>query len=200
MGILSEEYIMRRLNKYADSKAGKERIAQLRRDIFNGNKGGGTGALTRARVEQVLNEVADKFISAVITVINSFRYDGVHTIVMDMDKNGYVKASITVDEDALRRESLHYMNKNLSIGHGEGVEDILALFTHGYTITGRRPYGFWVRDNISSETGHSLDRIGALTHRDPNPFLLEFVDEINEEYQGVCEITLNDKYKNEGGG
>ena len=197
MGVLSEEYIMQRLNKYANTKAGKERIAQIRRELFNGNKGG-AGTLTRDHVEKILADITDKFISAVIAVIHSFRYDGVHAVVGDMDKNGYVRASITVDEDALRRESLHYMNKNLSIGHGEGVQDILALFTHGYTITGRRPYGFWVRDNISAAIGNSMTRIGALMHRDPNPFLSEFVEQMNTEYSGTCEVTLNDKYK--GGG
>ena len=197
MGVLSEEYIMQRLSKYANSKAGKERIAQYRRAIFN--NGGGAGSLTRERVEQILQEVREEFISTVMSVILSFRGDAVHTAVGEMDDKGYVRASVNVDEDALRRESLHYINKNMSIGHGEGIDDILALFTHGYTIK-KRPYGFWVRDNVMADIGNPLTRIGALMHRDPNPFLTEFVDRMNAQYSGVCEISLNDKYKNKGGG
>lgn len=199
MGVLSEAYIMQRLNKYANSEEGKERIAQFRRDIFNGNKGG-KGTLTRDRVETILSEVTDKFISAVIAVIHSFRFDSVRANMSELDENGYVKASIIVDEDALKRESLHYTNKDGTDGHGEGVRDIFALFTHGYTITGRRPYGFWVRDNMMAEIVDSTTRIGALMHRDPNPFLAEFVNEMNTEYSGVCQVTLNDKYIGEGGG
>ena len=197
LSFISEKYIMQLLSEYAESEPGKKKILSIRRDIFNGNKRG-KGGITRDRAEQILNEISDKFVNTVITVIHSFRGDGVHSVIGEMDINGRVHADITVDEDALHRESLHYMNKNLSIGHGEGVNDILALFTHGYTISGRRPYGFWVRDGVSSENNSSLTRIGALMHRDPNPFLSNFVDKMNNEYSGLCNITLNEKYK--GGG
>ena len=196
MSIISEAYMMRRLNEYLKSDAGKAKVSQIRRDAFDANKP--IGALTRERVERILNEVADEFVSTVITVINSFRYDGVHTIIDGMDDEACVKAKIVVDEDALQRESLHYVNERMGISHGEGVRDILALFTHGYKITSRRPYGFWVRDNVMAEIGNPLTRIGALMHRDPNPFLAEFVERMNAEYGGICNITLNDRYK--GGG
>jgi hypothetical protein len=199
LGIISEEYIMKRLGEYAHSKAGKARIAKLRKDAFNGVGGKGAGFLTREDVEKTLAKITDKFISAVITVIPSFRFAGGRT-VGQIDNEGRVRASIFVNEDSLRRESLHYVNKDLSIGRGDGVDDILALFTHGYTISGKRPYGFWVRDNLTAELGNPLTRIGALMHRDPNPFLTEFVNEMNIEYSGICEVTLNDKYTNRGGG
>ena len=120
-----------------------------------------------------------------------------------IEEDGRVKASIVVDESSLRRASLHYMKQSderLMVKRGEGINDILALFTHGYTINGRRPYGFWVRDNLAAELGNPLTRIGALMHRDPNPFLTEFVNEMNTEYSGICEVTLNAKYMNGGGG
>lgn len=199
MGVISEEYIMKLLGQYAKSDAGKARIKQFRKDAFNGFGGKGSGYLSREDVEKILTEITDKFISAVISVIPSFRYAGGRT-VGEIDDEGRVKASIMVDEESLSRESLHYMNKNLTIGRGEGVHDILALFTHGYTITGRRPYGFWVRDNLTAELGNPLTRVGALMHRDPNPFLTEFVNEMNTEYSGICEVTLNAKYTNRGGG
>lgn len=198
MGVLSEEYIMQRLNKYANSKTGKKRIAQYRRELFNGGRGG-AGSLARERVDQILQDVCEGFINAVMSVIVSFRGDAVHTSDWEMDNKGCVRATVYVDEDALRRESLHYVNQNMSIGHGEGIDDILALFTHGYTID-KRPYGFWVRDNVMADIDNPLTRIGALMHREPNPFLTEFVDRINTQYSGVCEVTLNDKYKNKGGG
>lgn len=193
MGVLSEKYIMQRLRKYASTKAGQERISQYRREIFNSGKASST-SLTRERIERILQDVREEFIDTVMDVIITFRGDAVHFTVEEIDDDGRVRASITVDEEALRRESLHYINKDLSIGHGEGVEDILALFAHGYTID-KRPYGFWARDSVMAATGNPLTRIGARMHRDPNPFLSEFVDRMNAQYGGICEITLNDKYE-----
>lgn len=199
MGVVSEEYIMQRLSKFVNSEAGRKKIGEHRRGVYYGINKGGAGQLTKQKVNSILRKIRNEFISAVSTVIKSFRGNGVFFVVGDMDSNGYVKASICVSEDALRRESLHYMNDDLSIGHGEGVNDILALFAHGYTLS-KRPYGFWVRDNASSESVGAMQRIGARMHRDPNPFLTNFVDKMNAEYNGQCVITLNDKYRAGGGG
>lgn len=199
MGVLSEAYIMQRLRTYANSEAGKEKISQHHKDVFNGKAPAMGGDLTKAKIDAILRKIRNEFIKAVSAVIASFRGNGVFTTSGEMDAHGYVQASILVDEDALRRESLHYMNKDLSIGHGEGVDDILALFAHGYTLS-KRPYGFWVRDTAhASTTGSAMERIGARMHRDPDPFLGEFVKRMNEKYNGQCAITLNSKYTAEGG-
>ena len=194
MGVISENYIMQRLQQYVNSEAGRAKIAQHRRDVYYGNASAGASSLTRSRVTAILQEIRDEFISTVISVIPSFRGDSVVAVSGEMDAQGYVDASITVDEDALRRESLHYMNKDLSIGHGEGVDDILALFTHGYTLN-KRPYGFWVHPG-----GNSMTRIGARMHREPNLFLTEFVERKNAEYAGQCVLALDNKYITQGGG
>lgn len=194
MGVVSEKYIMQRLSEYVKSDTGKARIAQHRKDVFNGRRKGGNGGLTRDRLESILQEIRDKFVVAVIAVIASFRGDGVTTITGEMDEEGNVRASLLVDEDALRRESLHYMKKDLSIGHGEGINDILALFTHGYAPLDRQPHGFWVHDN-----GVSMERTSARLYRDPNPFLSDFVKKMNQEYSGKCFLTLNEKYIIGGG-
>lgn len=191
MGVISEDYIMSRLYKFVNSEAGRAKIAQYLRDVYySGSPVSVGGALTWSGVAAILQEIRNEFISAVIAVIPSFRADSVVAISGDMDEKGYVEASITVDEDALHRESLHYTNKDSSTGRGEGVDDILALFSHGYTLS-KRPYGFWERAGI---------RIGARVHRDPNPFLSEFVDRMNAKYTGRCVLALNDKYTTKGGG
>lgn len=179
MGVLSERYVLKLLQQYVKSKTGKEPGFQ-------------------AKIDEVLQNIRQEFIKVVSNVITSFRGDDVFISMGERDSNGNVRASINVNKDALRRESLHYINKDMSIGHGDGVEDILALFTHGYTIS-KRPYGFWARDQRTSDLGSPLVRIGALMHRDPNPFLSEFVDRMNMRYDGVCKVSLNDKYKNKGG-
>ena len=194
MSVISEEYIMRRLYKYVNSKAGRAKLAQRRRDIYYNSSFSSPGVMTRSRVAAILQDIRDEFIDTVIEIIPSFRAGGVTAVAGDIDEQGYVEASLLIDEGSLHRESLHYMNSNLSIGRGEGVNDILALFTHGYTLN-KRPYGFWVRNG-----GNSMTRIGALMHREPNLFLSEFVQRMNEEYIGQCVLALNDKYTMQGGG
>lgn len=193
MGVISEAYIMRRVNEFLKSDAGKAKLAQVRKDLFDKEIGGGSGALSKKRAQEILHTICEEFKSVVQKIIASFRLEAIHAEIDGFDNQGYLRANISIDEDALRRESLHYMNKNLSIKHGEGIDDILALFTHGYTLD-KRPYGFWVRNG-----GNSMVRIGARTYRDPNPFLQDFVDKLNAEYAGQCVVTLKDKYRPQGG-
>lgn len=194
MGVISEAYIMRRLNDFLKTDAGKAKIAQARKYLTGKTLGGGAGALSKDMAQEIINKICEQFKVVVREVIQSFRVDAIHANVEGFDSEGFLRANISVDEDALRRASLHHMNKDLTIGHGEGVEDILALFTHGYQLS-KRPYGFWVRNG-----GNSMTRIGARMHRDPNPFLADFVDRLNTEYEGRCTVTLNDKYRIQGGG
>lgn len=191
MSVISKEYILRRVRSYLQTDEGRKYVEKKAKIKLSDTRGGG-GSISRRKVKPIADEIMEKFTVAVSQVIQSFRREGVFTSTRADPAGGYVNAKISVDEDALRRASLHRMNKDMTISHGEGVEDILALFAHGYTISGRRPYGFWVR---SDATGEPMTRIGALTHRDPNPFLTDFVNKMNAEYSGTCEVTLNDKYK-----
>lgn len=180
MSMISEDYIKRLVRQYVTNNQSK--IVQQHQKNVEKKR--------RAEAEEILRDVRKRFVDAVLTVVSSFQSDSVSATFKESDTRGCLRASITVDENALRRESLHYMNQNLSIGHGEGVNDILALFTHGYTLKNGRPYGFWVRSG-----GDSMDRIGARMHRDPNPFLINLVEQLNAEYEGRCALTLNSKYQ-----
>lgn len=188
MGVISEAYIMRRLNDFIKSDAGKQKLSRAYK------ASGGPPVFFKEKSQQILQSICEEFKTIVRNIIPSFRIEAIHADVDDLDNQGRLCASISIDEDALRRESIHYMNKNLSIEHGEGVDDILALFTHGYSLNSR-PYGFWVKSG-----GTSMVRIGALISRDPNPFLSDFVNKLNAEYAGQCEVTLKDKYTTRGGG
>ena len=43
MGVISENYIMQRLQQYVNSEAGRAKIAQHRRDVYYGNAPAGAG-------------------------------------------------------------------------------------------------------------------------------------------------------------
>ena len=182
MSVVSEEYIMQLLNKYIMTGAGNKKIAKIWPE------------LSRRSAHKIARDICEKFKNVIREVIDSFRLDAIHVKMKGIDSSGRLRASIMIDEDAMRRESLHQINKDLSIRRGEGVQDILALFTHGYTLR-KRPYGFWVRSG-----GNSIARIGARVHRDSNPFLINFVNQLNTEYAGRCVVTLDDKYTTQGGG
>lgn len=189
MGVLSEKYIMRRLGEFVQSDVGKKRLSQYHKEQSKHGLGSGSGVLSEEKVQNILSDVCDRFKRLVRSVISSFRVDAIHIVIHGLENDGKLRAGIVVDEDALRRASLHYLKKDGTIGHGEGVHDILALFTHGYSLD-KRPFGVWVHDG-----GNSAERIGARMHRDPDPFLTDFVEKINAEYADDCVITLNDKYK-----
>ena len=98
-------------------------------------------------------------------------------------------ASVDIAHDALRRESLHYTTANGSRGQGRGIDDILSLFAHGYTLRGQIPYGMW-----DTSSGRSVF-VHAKSYREPNDFLTKVCEELNRKYDGICTITLNDQYK-----
>ena len=163
------------------------------KDLLEKGIGGG-GILTKEQALEIARDICEEVRKAVREVIHSFRVSAIQAHFDGIDERGFLRANISVDEDALYRASLHHMNRDLTISHGEGVNDIIALFTHGYSLS-KRPYGFWVRNG-----GRSMNRIGARMHRDPNPFLQDLVNRLNAEYDGRCTVTLNNKYRIQGGG
>ena len=191
MGVISETYAMKLLYDFLKTDAGKAKISQAHKEMIE--KGFGIMTSKEMAVE-IIHNICEEVRKAVREVIRSFYVSSIQAVISDIDSQGILRASISVDEDALRRASLHHMNSDLTISHGQGINDIIALFTHGYSLN-KRPYGFWVRNG-----GDSMARIGARMHRDPNPFLQNLVNKLNAEYDGRCVVTLNNKYKAQGGG
>ena len=126
-------------------------------------------------------------ISAIRSVLPGFKVDGIRVVRNARAESGD-QIDIVIDEAALHRESLYYFKDGVR-KQGEGINDILALFTHGYDLSHRVPYGYWKK-----HTGETV-RIGALAHRDANPFLQNLCDQLNVKYAGICTIELNNDYK-----
>lgn len=138
--------------------------------------------------DSVVNDIKQELIAAITAVLPNFNTSAIHCLREDRDEKNS-RYSIVIDMAALRRESLYYTTAAGNRVQGEGIDDILALFTHGYTLKHRTPYGIWDRSDGTSV------RIPALRHRDANPFLQELCKKLNVKYRDICVITLNDDYK-----
>ena len=141
--------------------------------------------LSKEQYAPILQEIRDAFISAVLKVLPNFRVDCVSIEIPRKSKWAY----ITIDPAALRRESLYWQSADgTRVGQGAGIDDILALFTHGYTLSHRAPYGVWEKSDGTSV------RTSALSHRDPNPFLENLLAYLVAKYGSTCSIVLHGDY------
>lgn len=181
----SEADVFALLYEYLGTSEGKAIV----KDYFDsigqgGGSGSGSGTLDNSAVNSILADIRKSFAAAVTAVIPSFHIGSISTRKLGADSNGALNASLLIDESALQRESLR---RNKAQPPNTGVEDILALFTHGYSVRKKRRFGYW--------HSHEDARIGAKMHRAPNDFLSEFVDSMNSKYLGKCVLTLEDKYQ-----
>ena len=188
--MISEKHIMNLLQEYVRSKKGRAALKEIDKNLAIGSAYGAEDGFYKDQMQKYLDRIKREFTADVQKVIPSFDASRVHARIKNIEK-GVAKAVISIENAALRRESLFYTDSSNTIHHGEGVRDILALFTHGYTLKSKNPpSGFWVRDG-----GNSMTKIVALSHRDSNPFLQNIVDRLSERYKNACTITLDERYR-----
>ena len=178
--MITEQEIMAMLREFVLSPEGSALLKKHHKQLGVDKKYG-------EFVDKILGDIREKFIKAIQSKIQSFRVDAV-TTYRHRAKDGQIRAELRIDSDALRRQSLYNNTKDGERRQAGGIDDILALFTHGYQTTHRVPYGYWDRSDGSSVL------VRALSHRDPDAFLQKCVDRLNAQYSGVCQITLNTKY------
>lgn len=90
---------------------------------------------------------------------------------------------ITIDKNALRKDSLSYPygENGPSAKTGGGIDDIVALFTKGYTPRGQ-VYGFWEGPGVNI-SGHT--RSDGSPGLNPNPFIRELIDSFKNKYPDI---------------
>lgn len=116
----------------------------------------------------------------------------------DFGTGSYFDFGIEFDESKLKRKSLFNTRKNGSIRRtGKGINNILTLFIHGYKSDGtsaRKVGGYWEHPDGSINPSHI---IGSKTHRDPDNFIREYINEFNRMYggEGMAIILLDHKYE-----
>lgn len=167
------------MEQFIRAKEGKEFLRKHAFEARNAEE-----QIDTARKQEILTEIYAEFVGAIKSVLPNFNTGAISVRPGESQSRAY----ITVDYNALHRDSLHYTRSDGSKGGGEGIDDILALFTHGYTLKHRAPYGTWTKGD-----GTTIE-IRALAHRDPNPFLEHLVASLTARFGDECVIRLNDDY------
>lgn len=174
--------IMSRVNEFAKSQRGKDRMMQyLAKCRINGkNK---TEAGNKIITEQTMICAAETLISMLKETASQYRLPEsviAHFASLDYSQpvpygkeSGQYKCDITFADDLSRMSLLITTGKRAGRRTGDGIDNIVSLFDTGYDAD-KRVYGVW--------DGHGDNVIASLTHRDGLHFMRDAVDSFNREY------------------
>lgn len=187
--MLSEEFIMEKLKRYANSPQGKKKI----KEMYGIDYGEDSKSAKKEMIKEakIMREILYKHITTTFENddeirerMKSFKLEDIiiGTPKKVKDKWGIM---LSFNEKALERESL-YEDK-----YPDGVEDIVLLLTKGYHAKDY-VYGWYYTGR-----GYGMDwaRIQSLKDRDPEPFLQNAVNEFNEKNTSEAKAALVGEYK-----
>ena len=139
-------------------------------------------------MQAMADNLCNSLCKAISDVIPSFNVSAVEVLppVKDYDDSYTVK--IHFPDEILKRKSLWTGGKGRYMGYtGEGVYDLISLYTAGYTAK-KRVYGYWV--------GHSNNSYSASrTYLDANAFISIAINAFMAEHP---DVKIN--YPHEWGG
>lgn len=162
------------LSNWLNSPDGKKAIQNEKKQALNGNRKDGT-FLSKAEMIRIGEELKTTVCKAIIDAgIKSFDFNSV--IVQPPFENitGEYVVKLIFSDDGLKRKSLWNGNSKYNGYTGDGVYDIVGLFSKGYTAK-KRVYGLW-----SNHEG--LGVIGNKLSRDANDFITKTVNEFIKKY------------------
>lgn len=172
--MITENYLNSLLKKYISTPQGKTSIKQAQKDAFNG-KSPSKGLLSKTEMIAIANELREILFKRIITVIPSFDVNGIIITPPFEFSSEFYKVYINFTEDSLKRESLW----NGTGRTGDGVYDIIGLYTKGYT-TSDYVYGWWDgHDTPFMVRSHSLNGQPGL---EANDFIAQAIREFNQKY------------------
>ena len=171
--MITQEFIMRQLEKWASTKEGKAAIKKKYGVDYDDKS-----HKALKKYAQMMKEI---FYNHTHAVIKSITMDDIIISDFIFNEEGKLTIKISFKEGSLQRESLR---PDL---YPEGLENIVLLFAHGYDANGIR--GQW--KNSKSYPAH----INSLRHREPNDFLQDAVDEFNSKGGNIAKAVLEAKYR-----
>lgn len=178
--MVSEEYIRRKVLKWAVSPAGKAKIKKVTGRDF-------VPKLEESEMIDYGREMKRILFEHIQDKIKSFEQDDIIIGKPIKQKDNYC-LTISFREESLHRDSLIYPRSS-------GVENIVLLFTKGYHAR-RTVRGPWKK--FRSNASDSTVVVRSKKDREPDNFLQMAVKEFNEENEGIATAKLTDKYKING--
>lgn len=182
---ISADYINTLLGRYMQSKAGKQAVKAF---VKNASPG---AVCDKRAVQRVTGQMLGILEKWILPVIPSFDTDAIHAQLLENDGDGNITVKISIDSDALWRDSLAGPGtdtsgwKYVNTRNGKlGTDNIILQFAKGWDTNGKTVSGFWHGRFIESK-----DR------RLPNDFLKNAVNEFNQLCPTGVSAELEPKYK-----
>lgn len=146
----------------------KSRLNQIIKDKMR-NEGLTSSGYSIEEMTQKGEELRGELCSAILRVIPSFDVNAIQVIPPVKSINDSYTVKIVFPDEALQRKSLWTGGNGKYMGYtGEGVYDLIGLFSNGYTANGR-VFGYWV--------GHENNQCyGSKLHRKPNDFISDVIN------------------------
>ena len=175
--------IMDVLNDYIKTDDGKEVIKQAKKDVFEGKSGSnsvGNVILSKDEMIAAGKRMKDILQEEISKVIKSFDKEGIIVNSPIQTTNEDYLVEIDFTDQSLRRESLWYDTEREDGRTGEGVYDIIGLFTKGYKAS-NFAYGWWDKHDTNS-----IVRTHQLSNGNPglesHDFIERAMNRFNSEY------------------
>lgn len=168
------------LKKWANSPAGKKRIAEEKaKKLKAGQKfGQGSNGVSIEQAKKMGEEMRDiLYANLPVGLKASVRTSDIIVSAPKVQADGSMLVELNFRPEALERESLDPEK------YPEGVDNIIRLFSHGYTAHG---------DVVGMWHGHEQ---WNLRHRNADPFMQNAVDEFNALHGGAKIADVRPDYK-----
>lgn len=202
MAYINISSVMSKVNSYASSKEGKQRMRDVIKKYREDGKrttDAGSEIITKARMDELARELI------VILKTTALSYDLPSSVAEHFDTLDYMFQDLGDDKfqcfiyfnDDISRESLE-----TDYNQGEGIKNIIALFNNGY-VTSKPKYGWW---NNHEPTGESINRAmtggesyAYVKGKEARPslrFMQSAIEDFYSKYakQYGITVTLNDDY------
>ncbi len=188
--MLTEEYIMKLLERYANSRAGREELKRQGVDIPKGERitapKAGEKHVTIEELTRYGEEMKSILFAHVNPLIKSISFDDIVVGRPKKDKEGNWSLTVSFRNGSLHRDSL-YTGANGE--YENGLANIVLLFAKGYHAK-NYVYGVWKNSSSAKRIKSRKDRAGS-------DFLIRAVDEFNALHgaDGTATAELLGKYK-----
>jgi hypothetical protein len=178
--MISEAHIMKILKQYTETPEGKAFL----------KKKHGVELAESSEMKQKIKsygiEMKKILLKYTREVIKSISEKDIIVGMPSQNKSGEMTIKISFRDGALRRESLDPTR------YPEGLENIVLLFTRGYSA-GNYVYGHWE----GHDANVSYRKTRSKKQRNPNNFLKRAVVEFNLVMRGKASAKLEGEYKSQ---